>query len=59
MGQGRNSIWLAQQGWDVTGFDPAEKAVALAEENARKLGVRLNAQIKRAKTSISERAAGT
>src|SRR5262249_10958353 len=27
MGQGRNSIWLAQQGWDVTGFDPAEKAV--------------------------------
>jgi hypothetical protein len=24
MGQGRNSIWLAQQGWDVTGFDPAE-----------------------------------
>jgi SAM-dependent methyltransferase len=47
MGQGRNSIWLAQQGWDVTGFDPAEKAVALAQENARKLGVRLNAQIKR------------
>jgi len=47
MGQGRNSIWLAQQGWEVTGFDPAEKAVALAEENARKLGVRLNAQIKR------------
>jgi len=30
MGQGRNGIWLAQQGWDVTGFDPAEKAVALA-----------------------------
>ncbi len=47
MGQGRNSIWLAQQGWDVTGFDPAEKAVALAEENARKLGVHFNAQIKR------------
>jgi SAM-dependent methyltransferase len=47
MGQGRNSIWLAQQGWDVTGFDPAEKAVALALENARKLGMRINAQIKR------------
>jgi len=47
MGQGRNSIWLAQQGWDVTGFDPAEKAVALAEENAQKLGVRINTQIKR------------
>ena len=25
MGQGRNTIWLAQQGWDTTGFDPAEK----------------------------------
>jgi SAM-dependent methyltransferase len=47
MGQGRNSIWLAQQGWDVTGFDPAEKAVLLAQENARKLGLRLNVQIKR------------
>lgn len=47
MGQGRNSIWLAQQGWNVTGFDPAEKAVALAQENARKLGVQLTTQIKR------------
>src|SRR2546430_1791302 len=46
MGQGRNSIWLAQQGWDVTGFDPAEKAVALARENALKLGVNLKTEIK-------------
>jgi SAM-dependent methyltransferase len=46
MGQGRNAIWLAQQGWDVTGFDPAEKAVALAEQNAAKLGVRLHTEIK-------------
>jgi predicted O-methyltransferase YrrM len=46
MGQGRNSIWLAQQGWDVTGFDPAEKAVALARENAQKLGVHINTEIK-------------
>jgi 2-polyprenyl-3-methyl-5-hydroxy-6-metoxy-1,4-benzoquinol methylase len=46
MGQGRNAIWLAQQGWDVTGFDPAEKAVALAEEAAKTLGVRLKTEIK-------------
>src|SRR5437867_1731101 len=46
MGQGRNAIWLAQQGWDVTGFDPADKAVALAVENARKVGVRLKTEIK-------------
>lgn len=46
MGQGRNAIWLAQQGWDVTGFDPAEKAVALAQETARKLGVSFHAEVK-------------
>ena len=47
MGQGRNAIWLAQQGWDVTGFDPAEKAVALAQDTARKLGVKIKTEIKR------------
>ena len=46
MGQGRNAIWLAQQGWDVTGFDPADKAVALAQETAKKLGVGLKTEIK-------------
>lgn len=46
MGQGRNTIWLAQQGWDVTGFDPAEKAVNLARETARKLGVQFKSEIK-------------
>lgn len=34
MGQGRNTIYLAQQGWTATGFDPAEKAVAAAQEQA-------------------------
>ncbi|HUK18509.1 MAG TPA: methyltransferase domain-containing protein [Bryobacteraceae bacterium] len=42
MGQGRNAIWLAQQGWSVTGFDPADKAVALANQTASKLGLHLN-----------------
>jgi SAM-dependent methyltransferase len=46
MGQGRNAIWLAQQGWDVTGFDPADRAVALAQQNATKLGVRIKTEIK-------------
>ena len=45
MGQGRNAIWLAQQGWDVTGFDPADKAVALAKTTAAKLGVNLKTEI--------------
>jgi SAM-dependent methyltransferase len=45
MGQGRNALWLAQQGWDTTGYDPAERAVALARENAAKAGVKLNTVI--------------
>ena len=45
MGQGRNSIWLAQRGWTVTGFDPAEKAVALAKETAANLGLDLKTEI--------------
>ena len=46
MGQGRNAIWLAQQGWDVTGFDPADKAIALARETADRLGVRIKTEVK-------------
>ncbi|HJU43793.1 MAG TPA: methyltransferase domain-containing protein [Vicinamibacterales bacterium] len=45
MGQGRNAIYLAQQGWNVTGFDPAEKAVAAAQAEANKLGVSLRTVI--------------
>jgi SAM-dependent methyltransferase len=41
MGQGRNTLYLAQQGWAVTGFDPAEKAVAAAQEQAKQLGVKM------------------
>jgi SAM-dependent methyltransferase len=41
MGQGRNAIYLAQQGWAVTGFDPADQAVAAAQDQARRLGVQL------------------
>lgn len=50
MGQGRNAIWLAQQGWDVTGFDPAGKAVALAQENARKLHVQFTTTVEGVET---------
>jgi SAM-dependent methyltransferase len=48
MGQGRNTIYLAQQGWDSVGFDPAERAVAAAREQAAKLGVKITAQVARA-----------
>jgi 2-polyprenyl-3-methyl-5-hydroxy-6-metoxy-1,4-benzoquinol methylase len=47
MGQGRNAIFLAQQGWEVTGFDPADKAVAAAQEQAKQVGVKLTALVLR------------
>ena len=48
MGQGRNTIYLAQQGWDSVGFDPAERAVAAAETQARALGVKITTHVARA-----------
>ena len=45
MGQGRNSIFLAQQGWDVTGFDPSEEGVRQARDRAAKLGLHFRALV--------------
>lgn len=44
MGEGRNALYLAKLGWDVTGFDPAEKAVALAQQRAQKLGLKIRTE---------------
>ena len=44
MGEGRNAIYLAQQGWKVTGVDVAEKAMAYAQGRAHKLGVPLTTE---------------
>jgi SAM-dependent methyltransferase len=44
MGEGRNTVYLAQKGWDVTGVDLSEVGVAKAKERARSLGRRINAQ---------------
>lgn len=38
-GEGRNSVWLAEQGWEVTGVDFAGVAVAKAGRLARERGV--------------------
>jgi 2-polyprenyl-3-methyl-5-hydroxy-6-metoxy-1,4-benzoquinol methylase len=45
MGQGRNSLWLAQHGWDVAGFDIADKAIAIANERAAKLGLKIRTEV--------------
>ena len=43
IGQGRNSVFLALKGWDVTGFDMSDEGVATARKNAEQAGVKLNA----------------
>ena len=41
-GEGRNAIYLAERGWDVTGVDLSDVAVAQARKNAAARGVKLN-----------------
>jgi len=45
MGQGRNALMLAERGWDVTGFDISDVAVAQAEAQAKARGVKVNAVV--------------
>lgn len=42
-GEGRNGLWLAQRGWQVTSLELSPTAVQRAELKARKRGVRLDA----------------
>lgn len=43
MGQGRNAVYLASMGWDVTGFDVSDEGVAIAQANAARAGVSIRA----------------
>jgi SAM-dependent methyltransferase len=45
MGQGRNAVYLAKKGWDVTGFDFSPVAVAAAHKMAGAAGVRLTTRV--------------
>jgi 2-polyprenyl-3-methyl-5-hydroxy-6-metoxy-1,4-benzoquinol methylase len=49
-GQGRNAVWLAQQGWDVTAIDISSVGLAVASDNAKKAGT----SIKTVKTTYQE-----
>jgi 2-polyprenyl-3-methyl-5-hydroxy-6-metoxy-1,4-benzoquinol methylase len=42
MGEGRNALFLATQGWEVTGFDISDVGVQLAREAAQKRGLKLD-----------------
>lgn len=45
MGEGRNTILLAQQGWDATGVDISDIAVAEAKQHAAKVHVNISTVI--------------
>jgi len=45
MGQGRNSLFLAALGWEVTGFDISDVGVKQAQAEAAKRGVKLDAKV--------------
>ena len=47
MGQGRNSVYLAARGWDVTGFDPSREGIRIARSNADRAGVKIDALVAR------------
>jgi SAM-dependent methyltransferase len=42
-GEGRNAVFLAQQGWQVTSVDLAQSAIAKARKLAREAGVNVTA----------------
>jgi len=42
MGQGRNAVFLAVEGWDVTGFDISDVGLAVATKNAERVGAKIN-----------------
>lgn len=43
MGQGRNAVFLATLGWEVTGIDVSPQGIAVAEKEASRAGVSIEA----------------
>ena len=42
-GAGRNAIWLAEHGWDVTAVDGAPSAIEILQARARERGLKIEA----------------
>lgn len=59
MDEGRNALFLAKLGWKVTGFDPADKAVALARDRAKALDVPAHSRRRWRSTARSTSAASS
>lgn len=50
MGEGRNAVYLARQGWTVTGFDVSAKGLARARERAARTGIKLTTVLQSSET---------
>ena len=59
IGQGRNSVFLALKGWDVTGFDASDEGIATAQRNATRAGAKINAIRETEAASIMAQTNGT
>ena len=46
VGQGRNAVFLAVQGWSVTGFDISDAGLEVAKANAARVGVQIDTVLK-------------
>ena len=44
-GTGRNAVWLAEHGWDVTAVDGSPAAIELLQRRAAEHGVRVETQV--------------
>ena len=44
-GSGKNAVWLAQQGWDVTAVDWSPNAISLVEAAAEVRGVKITTRV--------------
>jgi len=45
MGQGRNTLFLAHRGWDVTGVDIADEGIEIARKVATRLNLKFNSVV--------------
>lgn len=46
VGQGRNAVFLAVEGWSVTGFDISDAGLEVARKNAARVGVQIDTVLK-------------
>jgi SAM-dependent methyltransferase len=46
MGQGRNAVFLAVEGWNATGFDISDVGLEVVKKNAARIGVKVNTVLK-------------